>query len=207
MKKILCVVLILVMALSMTANAFAETIVSKNTNTYVVEELNTKYERTISKTGIVTVSVKNADDNSILTEIKNIGGKIYVDGELFLEVPNLFRDSSILKDETSGISLLASNEITWRSWSSWNTVVDNYPTGGVSMAVLYGVVAAACPWVTFRAISAALGVIAAKYDYITVKVRIRYGDDGKLFYYHRQIRLYGDNVLVKTIEDKGSEKL
>lgn len=210
MKRLCSLMLILIMVAVYSAPAFATTgsvVDDLDSDNYIAGEVNAKYERNVSETGIVTVTVKSLEDDSTLAVVQNINGEIYLDGTMVYEIPVTTSNSMHFENERSLLEPFASSTITWANWSTWQTVLDEYPTGGISMAILYGVVAAVCPWVGFSAISGALGVIAGSYDYITIKMRIRYGNDGKMFYYERQTRFYGDSVLEFTFADKGSEPL
>lgn len=209
MRRISCLALTMIMIMVSSVPAFATTYTYgvESADVYVSDELNAKYERTVSETGIVTVTVKSLTDDSVLATLQNINGNIYLDGTLIQNASNLSTRINTFGIEGRSLQPFASSTISWGNWSVWETLVNNYPTGGISMAILYGVVAAACPWVSFRVISSTLGVIAASYDYITVKMRIRYGNDGNLYYYQRQTAFYGDNVLIDTFEDMGSEPL
>ncbi len=81
--------------------------------------------------------------------------------------------------------------VTWGPWSAWQS--EDIPTGGLSVAVICGLIASYAPWLTIPAIAA---IVAGKYDTITLKFRMRWGEKGNYEYYERQTKIYADGKQV-----------
>lgn len=190
-RKLFALVMVLCMTFcSLTVPAFAavtdvEATVSGKTETYISYELNGVLKRTITEEGTVIVTWKSFDGSENHTVI-NKEGILYLDGEIVSnfnwQVPQEIISANISE-------IMATGDI---AWGKWNTFSEDVRTGGKSAAEITGLLAAAVPWVLVGKILEVVQIIQENYDFVRVKGKIRYGDDGKYFHYERYTNLYGD---------------
>lgn len=197
-KRIVSVFLVVVMVMSvtLTANATVSTsdIDSKDIKIEIVEELNAMYLR-YEEDGKYITEVRDLDGNlQGIVSVEN--GEIYLDGEkvgAFKLESNITQ--TLLTDDNGAGGIYLPNAVKWGSWGAWSTLLD-VDTGGKKAAVILALITPRIPWVPLEMVTSAASVIAASYDNVKIKCRLRYGTDSTYSYYERQTKIYGDNVLV-----------
>ncbi|MTI48891.1 MAG: hypothetical protein FH761_13685 [Firmicutes bacterium] len=206
-KKKELLAILLIACLIITAfplNIFAtEEYFSSDKEVYTDEELGFTLERNIDDDKI-TVFVKTLK-GVIQNTIVNDNGKIYLDGN---ELNNNFIDN--LSSKSSNLDHSSSLYSTTESidWGSWHYSSDEISTGGLSTAIIAGIIAATAPWVGITIIGVIAAAVAGKYDTIQIEWQIRYGDDDEFFYYERYTDFYGDGTHIGgPYYDTGKEPL
>ncbi|WP_432406368.1 hypothetical protein [Wukongibacter sp. M2B1] len=184
-------------------NAFASKV--STFETYVSKELGVTLERIVDGNK-VTVNVKSPDGTLIHT-LMDYNEKTYLDGAVISGSNNSKKigfDVEELKADLKTAS--ASSSISWGSWQT-STVAKDVKTGGLSTAL----VAALIAWCPLGVIATIAAVVAGSYDTLTIKVKMRYGEDDEYLYYQRYTYFYGDGNLIRIPEnpvyDTGKEPL
>ncbi len=199
-RKLFALVMVLCMTFcSLTVPAFAavndvETEVAGKTETYISYELNGVLKRTITEEGIVIATWESFDGSENHTAI-NKEGTLYLDGEIVSNF-NFQIPQEIISANISEI--MATGDI---AWGKWNTFSEDVRTGGKTAAAITGVISVAAPWMSVSTIAGIAHDIQENYDFVRIKGKIRYGDDGKYFYYERYTNLYGDGKVALLPKD------
>lgn len=136
------------------------------------------YEK-INEENKTTVIIKSLD-GIVLHTIVNYNGTIYLDGELFeYGYPKTID--------------LEPNEMSINSnWGPWLRNTEYIPTGGLTTAVIAGLIVAKAGWTPLGIVAAVATVTAGKYDEIQIQIQIRYRNDGTYHYYERVTEFFGD---------------
>ncbi len=131
---------------------------------------------------------------------------IYLDGELFSNKVVMLDLENSLQKPAIDPPLISVNATTWGSWQNGETITIN--TGGLTTAVICGLIALKVGWCPVGVVSAVAAAVAGKYDVLKIKCKIRYGYDSTYSYYERQTRFYGDGKLIYgPYTDKGKTPL
>lgn len=158
----------------------------------------------------VIVNVKSPDGTLIHT-LMDYNGKTYLDGVVISGSNNSKKiglDVDELKADLKTVA--ASSSISWGSWQA-STVAKDVKTGGLSTALVAALIVLYARWCPLGVIATIAAVIAGSYDTLTIKVKMRYGEDDEYLYYQRYTYFYGDGNLIKIPEnpvyDTGKEPL
>jgi len=97
----------------------------------------------------------------------------------------------------------STNAITYGKWSNWESV--EVYTGGKPVAGVEALIALNAGWTPIGVAATVAMMVSGNYDYLTIKYRIRYGEDPetKYVYYQRETKFYGDGKLLKQYNDEG----
>ena len=148
-----------------------------------------------------TIVYVKGKDGAILHTIVNYNGAIFVDNIKLCETGYIRQSLNINEFATANSG--RSGTIKWEAWQDMAT--QEIETGGLTSAVIAGVIAAAAPWVGVRVAASVAAAVAGKYDTVTISGKIRYGgDQDDIGYYERKTYFYGDGKLIKRpVTDSG----
>lgn len=148
-----------------------------------------------------TIVYVKGKDGAILHTIVNYNGAIFVDNIKLCETGYIRQSLNINEFATANSG--RSGTIKWEAWQDMAT--QEIETGGLTSAVIAGVIAAAAPWVGVRVAASVAAAVAGKYDTVTISGKIRYGgDQDDIGYYERKTYFYGDGKLIKgPVTDSG----
>ncbi len=184
--KMVSVFLIACMILINIPTVQADKLDISSSDIYVNEEENYMLERVVDKTK-VTVFVKSLSGDTQHVVV-NDNGSLYLDGELLQE--ETYNDMILLNSKQL-LNIGQPSTYASDNWGRWSTTwLGPYKTGGLSVAVIAGIISAVAPWVSLRAAAAAWAVVAAKADTIKIKTRIRWKSTPGYLHYQRQTSIH-----------------
>lgn len=201
-RKVLAVLLLVSILVSSSsfnvlANAGENGAESEIAETYTDLENQYTLER-VKENDKVIIYVKSLD-GSIQHILTNENGIVKMDGYF---VGQSYSNS--LPWNASSTTLNSTRAVQWGDWSANDS--GDISTGGLSVAIIGGLVAAFAPWATLKVVGVVAAAIAGKYDTLLITWQIRYGFDEQYSYYERNTWYYGDGKLITgPIMDKGKE--
>lgn len=135
--------------------------------------------RWMSPSGVVNVVVKDSNDEIVLTLQNDAMAR--ADGQELLSADAV---------TVSGTSPYGEH------WGPWHEGSQTVKTGGMTTAIIAGIIAAAAPWVTVRICASIAATVAAKYETVGIETKTRYRTEGAMTCYERLTTFYGDGVYI-----------
>lgn len=193
-----------------TTSAFADTKNINNTNNYI-QQIYTDNNSDITYEKIEyndkTIIVIKSLTGEILNTIEEYNNSTYVDGvKIEMNVNNEFEHKNTPENyQFDNYSRQFRSAISWGQWQNCETI--KIKTGGLSSAVIAGLIALKLGWNPFGAAATVASLVAGKYEMIEIKGQIRYGSsgNGRYIHYERKSHIYGDGKFIKTLTDSGKK--
>lgn len=172
---------------------------------YSDQNLGGTIERVITE-GVVKVTFTSFDGKE-KHEAISTGNDLILDGELIEQELSKSVGKIDMDADYYSVATLQSASVKWGKWQYFDERIN---TGGMATAVVCIVITAKAPWLALEIGSGIAGLISAKYSYVQLKGKIRYGNDGTYIHYQRYSNLYGngkDALLSKDFYDSGKRPL